>query len=143
MSLSQGVDIGTLPRENDIGRDKLETVEHSLGLWEARTGIKLPEGKNPDVDVVRLTLDPVRVLSRPLALYCAIWLAQQFYRYKLRSWGFEEQSHGGMKYFVRTPQGWEADHEGSEETRPLVFLHGLGIGPVQCEFVSPPSPSCR
>lgn len=128
------VDVLSLPRDDDIGRDKLETVERSVDLWEARSGTKLPEQTAEDVGVIRLTLDPVRVLSRPLALYGLIWVAQQIYRRKLRSWGFEEQVYGGLKYFIRTPKGWSADRSSEEGKRPLVFLHGLGVGPVQCEF---------
>jgi hypothetical protein len=130
------IDIDSLPREDDIGRDKLETVERSVELWEARSGTTLPERNVEDVGVIRLTLDPVRVLSRPLSLYCLIWVAQQLYRRMLCCWGFEEQIHGGLLYFVRTPKGWSADRTCEEGKRPLVFLHGLGVGPVQCELLS-------
>lgn len=131
------VDVLSLPREDDIGRDKLETVERSVDLWEARSGTKLPERNIEDVGVIRLTLDPVRVLSRPLSLYCLIWIAQQVYRRKLRSCGFEEYVYGGLTYLIRTPKGWSADRSSAEGTRPLVFLHGLGVGPVQCRFSLP------
>ncbi|KAL8290160.1 hypothetical protein RQP46_003099 [Phenoliferia psychrophenolica] len=79
-SISTGVRIERMPRENDIGRDKLETVETSVEMWEARAAVKLPAGKNPQVGVVRLTLDKMRVMSRPLGLYLSIWVAQRWYR---------------------------------------------------------------
>ncbi len=129
-SVSQGVRIDRLPLKENIGRDKLETVEHSVDLWEARAGTTLRRGSNPDVDVIRLTLDPVRVLARPLSLYVLVWCAQQFYSYKLAQRGFKEEVHGGLRWLVRTPAGWVAD-ETDEATRPFVFLHGLGLGPVQ------------
>lgn len=131
-SVSQGIDISTLPQDENLGRDKLETVETTANLWEARAATKLPEGKSGN-KVIRLTLDRVRVLSRPLALYGLIWVAQQVYRFALRKWGFEERVYGGMKYYIRIPKGWKADRASEEKLRPLVFLHGLGIGPVQCE----------
>lgn len=138
-SISEGRDITTMPRVDDIGRDKLETVERSVDLWESRSGTSLPrtEERKPEA-VIRLTLDPVRVLSRPLALYCLIYVVQQVYRRKLCRWGFEEQYHGGQKYFVRTPTGWAADEDSAEDVKPLVFLHGLGIGLVQCECLATP-----
>jgi len=129
-SVSQGVKIDKLPQNENIGRDKLETVEHSVDLWEARAGTKLRRGSNPAVDVLRLTLDPVRVLARPLSFYVVVWCAQQFYNFRLAQRGFVEETHGGLRWLVRTPAGWIAD-ETDESTRPFVFLHGLGLGPVQ------------
>lgn len=38
-----------------------EFLHVSLGLLEARTGGKFAEGFNPDIQVIRLTLDPVIV----------------------------------------------------------------------------------
>ena len=38
-----------------------EFLDESLGLLEARTGSKFAEGYNQDIEVIRLTLDPVVV----------------------------------------------------------------------------------
>lgn len=45
-------------------------TEHCVELVEARAARVFPEGRNPAIKVIRLTLDPVRVASRPFILYC-------------------------------------------------------------------------
>lgn len=71
---------GELDEDEDgleIEGDKLGLVEHCVELMEARAGKRFPEGRNDKVKVIRLTLDEVRVISRPLILYCFVWLAQK------------------------------------------------------------------
>ncbi|KAI5481197.1 hypothetical protein MNV49_005632 [Pseudohyphozyma bogoriensis] len=121
--------IDGIVRQDDIGRDKQETVDYSVDLWEARAGVKLKEGKNPDVSVVRLTLDEAKVVQRPLLLYGLVWIAQQVYFRKLAKLGFETLEFGGLRYLIKTPKGWTPSED--EDKRPVLFLHGLGLGPVQ------------
>ena len=63
--------------EYEIAGDKLGLVEHCLELVEARAGKPFPPGRNPKVKVIRLTLDKVRVFSRPFILYAFVWAAQR------------------------------------------------------------------
>lgn len=47
-----------------VEEDRLGLVEHCVDLVKARAGgIEFKEGSNPDVEVIRLTLDPVKVCS--------------------------------------------------------------------------------
>lgn len=79
-----------------------EFLQESLGMLEARTGTKFPDGFNVDVQMMRLTLDPVNVRvsesvitsahswqakGRPLLIYAlsnAInwWLREVVYPYQ-------------------------------------------------------------
>lgn len=45
----------------DIEGDKLGLVDHCVDMVEARAAMKFEEGRNPNVKVIRLTLDPVKV----------------------------------------------------------------------------------
>lgn len=58
-----------IPYEEAIATPKWSNfLQESLELLEARTGTRFPSGSNPDVEVMRLTLDPVNVglESQPL-----------------------------------------------------------------------------
>lgn len=61
----------------EIEGDKLGLVEHCVDLVEARAGKTFPPGRNKDVKVIRLTLDQVKVHSRPFILYAFVWAAQR------------------------------------------------------------------
>lgn len=61
----------------EIEGDKLGLVEHCVDLVEARAGKTFPPGRNKDVKVIRLTLDKVKVHSRPFILYAFVWAAQR------------------------------------------------------------------
>jgi len=37
----------------------------------------------------------------------------------------------GYRYLVRVPEGWTADPNSVEASRPLLFIHGLGMGLAQ------------
>lgn len=61
----------------EIEGDKLGLVEHCVDLVEARAGKPFLPGRNKDIKVIRLTLDPVRVVSRPFILYAFVWTLQK------------------------------------------------------------------
>lgn len=61
----------------EIEGDKLGLVEHCVDLVEARAGKIFPQGRNEKIKVIRLTLDPVRVVSRPFILYAFVWALQK------------------------------------------------------------------
>ncbi|KAK4703112.1 hypothetical protein P7C70_g3102, partial [Phenoliferia sp. Uapishka_3] len=109
----------------DHASDKLDLVDQGLVLLEARVGRKFPPGKNTKIRAIRLTLDPVKVLSRPLLLYLFVFGLQKLAVFRAR--GFKEYRDGNTRYLLRIPEGWIPDSN-SESTRPLLFIHGLGIG---------------
>lgn len=118
-------------KDLDIEGDKLGLVEHCVELVEARAGRKFPPGRNPKIKVIRLTLDEVKVLSRPFILYAFVWLAQRLVIGISKRNGFSEERTGSTRYLLRIPNGWKPDRDGAESTKPLLFIHGLGMGVAQ------------
>ncbi|GAA5867473.1 hypothetical protein JCM3774_002914 [Rhodotorula dairenensis] len=119
-------------REQTFDSDKLGFIHFCLTLCEARAASRFAPGRNPSVTALRLTLDPVRVVSRPLLLYGVVALLQNAIigRAKLR--GFREYDDGdATRYLLRMPEGWEPRPDLGEDERPLIFLHGLGMGMAQ------------
>lgn len=47
--------------------------------------------------VIRLTLDPVRVFSRPLVLYVFVWLVTKAITANAKRHGFKEIKDGDMR----------------------------------------------
>ncbi|KAI7828059.1 Alpha/Beta hydrolase protein [Gamsiella multidivaricata] len=111
--------------------------------------VKFAEGFNPDVDCIRLSLDPVLATHRPLVYYVLLWLANAFAGIVLKTCGF-------MRYDTTLEKGHDfvssnkVVYEASQNTRcppdlaywyrcptnpqnevPLVFIHGIGIGLIQ------------
>ncbi|GAA5933035.1 hypothetical protein JCM10213_009270 [Rhodosporidiobolus nylandii] len=113
--------------------DKLGLVQHCVALIEARSAWRFPPGRNPRVQATRLTLDPVRVASRPLLLYGVVSALQNGVVARAKAKGFREvwDDETRTRYLVYVPKGWEPKREPEERERPLVFLHGLGMGMAQ------------
>ena len=72
----------------DIKNDeaKMEFLSGSLEMLEARTGTTFVDGFEPNVEIMRLTLDPVIAKGRPLILYGLTnlvnwWLRDVVYSY--------------------------------------------------------------
>ncbi|KIJ56873.1 hypothetical protein M422DRAFT_23007 [Sphaerobolus stellatus SS14] len=104
---------------------RAQIIEESLTLIEKRAGSTIPEGSNPQCPAILLTLDPVTVYARPLAFYLLIWLGNYRIRSSFRSsYGLNFGKCGELEYLIRLPKG-------SSGKRPLVFLHGLGLGLLQ------------
>ncbi|GAA5949001.1 hypothetical protein JCM21900_003168 [Sporobolomyces salmonicolor] len=114
-----------------IEGDKLGLVMHCVELVEARAAHRFPRGRNPKIHTLRLTLDPVRVVSRPLILYAVVAAIQGGVLKHAKYKGFKEVVDGHTRYLVRVPKGWKPSPDGPESQRPLVFLHGLGMGMAQ------------
>lgn len=112
--------------------DKLGFIHFCLTLCEARAAAHFEPGRNPHVKALRLTLDPVRVTSRPLLLYGVVALLQNTVIARAKTRGFRQFDDGdATKYLLRIPEGWEPRPDLPEEERPLIFLHGLGMGMSQ------------
>ncbi|KAI8603815.1 hypothetical protein EDD21DRAFT_11122 [Dissophora ornata] len=111
--------------------------------------VKFAEGFNPDIDCIRLCLDPVLATHRPLLYYTLLWLANAFTGLVFRIIGFtrhgstlestfgrasdsrskDTTSHDGQRppdlaYWYRSPANLENEV-------PLVFIPGVGIGLIQ------------
>lgn len=111
--------------------DRLEFLYYCRELIEARQGFTFPEAKPgwTPRPCMRLTIDPVVVTARPLALYAAVNLVSQWTIWSAKRHGFEKEQEGRMKYLIRRPDGWSAHlAKRDKRYRPIIFLHGLGIG---------------
>ncbi|GAA5885028.1 hypothetical protein JCM6882_007198 [Rhodosporidiobolus microsporus] len=114
-----------------VDGDKLGLVHHCLSLVEARSAWRFPSGRNPRVKATRLTLDPVKVSSRPLLLYGVVAALQNGVIRRAGLKGWREEKDGETRYLVHVPEGWEPREDPPESQRPLVFIHGLGMGMAQ------------
>lgn len=112
--------------------DRLEFLYYCRELIEARQGFVFAETP-PDwtpLPCMRLTLDPVVVVSRPLILYLAINALSYATLLHARWDGFSLEQRGRIRYLIYRPPSWTAEKAAKEPSkyRPIVFLHGLGIG---------------
>ncbi|KAF9134300.1 hypothetical protein BGW39_007468 [Mortierella sp. 14UC] len=121
--------------------------------------VKFTEGYNPNVECIRLSLDPVLASHRPLIYYTLIWLANAFTRVVFLMLGFTRYSgtldqtyafepkfkpkHRKSSSFPspgaiaaeNKPPGdlayWYRTPVKPQNPIPLVFIHGIGVGLVQ------------
>ena len=101
-------------------------IEEAVELIEMRSGSKIPEGSNPAVTPMLLTIDDVHISFRPLLWYAFVAVGHIFaHKFLEHHWDVEFGVHGGVEYMVRVPENWDPENP---KTRPIVFLHGLGLG---------------
>lgn len=128
--------------DDPVKGDRLLFVHYCRELIEARQGFAYPTRSSawapdahpdprraPTNKMMRLTIDPVRVRSRPLASYL---LTNALSRLTIRhaTWkGFSREREGKLEYLILRPREWTREKaEKDEKYMPIVFLHGLGIG---------------
>ncbi|KAI1795198.1 hypothetical protein LXA43DRAFT_993885 [Ganoderma leucocontextum] len=116
-----------------VSQTEQKVLDEVIDLLERRAGIKIPEGSNPTVNPLLLTLDPVNVSWRPLIWYAGIALSNAFLRRRFRNkWNVKVATYKDLEYVLRVPATWDA----STGPRPIVFMHGLGLGLTQyCRFL--------
>ncbi|GBE79707.1 hypothetical protein SCP_0209080 [Sparassis crispa] len=96
-----------------------------LHMIELRSGSTIPEGSNPAAKPILLTLDPVCVYSRPLVWYAGVMVCNLLSRvYLMTQWDVTFGTYNGLDYVLRVPPHWSS----ATGPRPVVFLHGLGLG---------------
>ena len=115
-----------MPSLESMPRAHMHALDEAVELIEKRSGSKIPEGSNPAVPPILLTLDDVHILPRPFLWYILVafchFLAHKFLEHH---WGVQFGRHGNVEYMVHVPENWDP---ANSKTRPIVFLHGLGIG---------------
>jgi len=112
----------------DIPKARRRLLEDTVELLEKRSGLKFPKGFNPEVDTLRLTVDPVSTAVRPFVWYVVVSVANWLVRWRLDSkWSARRGTYEGLDYILRVPEGWSA----TTGQRPVVFMHGLGLGLIQ------------
>ena len=101
-------------------------IDEGVELIEMRSGSKIPDGSNPAVTPMLLTVDDVYIAFRPFLWYIFVAVGHVLaHKFLEIHWGFEFGAHGDVEYMVRIPENWDPENP---KTRPIVFLHGLGLG---------------
>jgi hypothetical protein len=135
--------------DSDVPHAHHSAIENVLELVRRRTGCEVPEGSDPTCKSLLLTLDPLNVWARPLLWYIFVWAANAVVWWRMtRQWNVQHGRFQGleyaamcslMKYFVlmvfnryiiHLPDSSTKVRPG-ESTRPIVIMHGLGLGLFQ------------
>lgn len=115
-----------MPPSESMPATHRRAVEDAVELIEKRSGSKVPEGSNPTVAPILLTLDDVHVSFRPFLWYIFVAVGHVLaHKFLEHHWGVKFDTHGDIEYVVRIPEHWDPENL---KTRPIVFLHGLGFG---------------
>ncbi|KAG6829595.1 hypothetical protein H0H92_004064 [Tricholoma furcatifolium] len=117
-----------LPPYDCLTTSQRIVLEAALDLLQKRCGCIFEEGSNPSIRTMRMTLDKVNIVWRPFTFYLMIFLVnsslRKWYKY---AWNSGFGTHEGLEYLIRTPKHWDP----ATGPRPLVFIHGLGLGLFQ------------
>ncbi|KAF9446937.1 hypothetical protein P691DRAFT_761187 [Macrolepiota fuliginosa MF-IS2] len=117
-----------IPPPDRISPLHKEAMDNALDMLQKRTGTIFPEGSDPNVVPLRLTIDRTFINWRPITFYAIIgfinrWLRRSY----VNHFGVKFEQHENLEYLLRIPKDWDSTHG----PRPLVFLHGLGLGLLQ------------
>ncbi|KAF8591595.1 hypothetical protein K439DRAFT_1380658 [Ramaria rubella] len=121
-----------LPSESELSPLHKAALDEGLAMIQKRAGASVKRGSNSRCKPLLLTLDEVTVHPRPLAFYVLVWAANYCIRtYFQHIWGLKHGKCGDLEYLVRLPNRTGV----SPAPRPLVFIHGLGLGLLQYHFL--------
>jgi len=111
-----------------LDKDDIRQVSELTDLLVQFLEIEPKRGYNPHVQSICCVDDPVQVTHRPLLLYAATRLFIDGFNFAwARKYGYTQYKAGICSYFYRPPLV-ETPH-GEPKLMPLVYLHGLGLGP--------------
>ncbi|KAK1566272.1 uncharacterized protein LY79DRAFT_584884 [Colletotrichum navitas] len=130
-------------------KDADQEIEQYIDDAEEKLGIKLSPGRG-DAEALRLMFDPVIIQHRSLLYYLIIWLLDTLMTLYLLSQGYRYYRQPPSTFFKIFPlriinllpfahsatngmSYWCRPHR-STTKRPIVFLHGLGIGLIPYMF---------
>ncbi|TFK75836.1 hypothetical protein BDN72DRAFT_785882 [Pluteus cervinus] len=117
-----------LPPTDQIPHSYRTALDEALDLLQKRCGITLEEGSNPETEFIRLSRDPLKTSFRPLLLYVLVYCVNRYLRRTFRhKYNLRYTLHNGLECLIRIPENWTV----STGARPLVFIHGLGLGLLQ------------
>lgn len=115
-----------MPSPESMSTLHRNVIDEAMELIEKRSGSRIPEGSNPTATPILLILDNVHIPFRPFFWYLLVSachvLAHKFLEHH---WDVEFGLHGDLEYMVRIPENWDPVNP---KTRPIIFLHGLGLG---------------
>ncbi|KDR84375.1 hypothetical protein GALMADRAFT_111650 [Galerina marginata CBS 339.88] len=117
-----------LPALDLLPETQRAALDQAIVLLQKRLGCKIEEGSNPNITPMRLTIDDINILWRPLTFYAIVnsinWILRKFYTHR---WGFHHGYSNDLEYLLRVPAKWHP----ATSPRPVLFLHGLGLGLLQ------------
>lgn len=122
-----------------------ETIELRQLTDEVIKWVDLPLGdrrtdtsdKNPKLRCFRMRNDPFPAVHRPLFVYVATAWVLPILGHRILAWlGFRPYRSGSMEYWFRpcsttSRQSWRP-YQLAGDLKPLVFIHGIGVGPSMC-----------
>ncbi|KAL5508303.1 hypothetical protein ACEPAH_5922 [Sanghuangporus vaninii] len=121
-----------LPPEDQLPQTHRMLLDEATELMEKRIGCKIPEGSDFSVQPLRLTLDPINVVHRPLAWYIFVKIINAYIRTKYEmKYGLVYGRFRDLEYLFRVPPGYNR----AKGPDPVVLLHGLGLGIWQYQHV--------
>ncbi|RDB16848.1 hypothetical protein Hypma_002467 [Hypsizygus marmoreus] len=117
-----------MPPVETLSASQQAVLDRAVDLLQKRSGHAFEEGSNPAVQPMRVTVDDVNILWRPLTYYVVITsinlCLKNLYRFR---WDAHYGHYDGLEYLIRRPRRWDP----AGGPRPIVFLHGLGLGLLQ------------
>ncbi|KAF5387765.1 hypothetical protein D9615_000475 [Tricholomella constricta] len=121
-----------LPPYDSLPAPQRTVMESALNMLQKRCGCVFKDGSDPAILTMRMTLDNVNILWRPFAFYLTLHSINSSLKkwYKLK-WNVRFCHYDGLEYFVRLPKHWDP----VTGARPIVFIHGLGLGLLQYNSV--------
>ncbi|KAE9410640.1 hypothetical protein BT96DRAFT_953179 [Gymnopus androsaceus JB14] len=111
-----------LPELEKLPRAHRAVLDDTLELLQKRLGKPIPEGSNTKNRPILLNLDKPIVLWRPFTFYALIAVINLF----LDRW-YQVNHNFHHDTWSAFPKSWKA----TRGPRPVVFLHGLGLGLFQ------------
>ncbi len=119
---------------HDLKEWEVQELQNILDLFLQRTKrtFLLP-GKSPSFRPLRLSLEDVDPIPRPLLVYVVVALIKQMANLLLRVFGFQRYtSKSGLVYWFRpssststTSLDDDDDHDAKEKHLPFLFFHGI------------------
>jgi pimeloyl-ACP methyl ester carboxylesterase len=97
--------------------DDLEYIVHTA---QEKLQVKFKDGHNPDVSHLKMTMEPIMYLHRPLFIYVFSYLKNIAGDAIFRCYGFERGQLGVAKYWIRLDL--------SSTKQPMLFFHGISTG---------------
>uniref|UniRef100_A0A0W0FJY6 AB hydrolase-1 domain-containing protein n=1 Tax=Moniliophthora roreri TaxID=221103 RepID=A0A0W0FJY6_MONRR len=120
-----------LPPYETLSHAHRAAMEDALDQLQKRLGKRVPgassNGDSSHIKPLRLTIDKVNVMWRPFLFYCFVAATNLYLKTKYSGWGFRYGNYGGLEYLIRIPGDWNS----SQDPRPILFIHGLGLGLFQ------------
>ncbi|KAF9078359.1 hypothetical protein BDP27DRAFT_1388250 [Rhodocollybia butyracea] len=109
-----------------------EEIDTYVKGFEELTGMNVEDGRVALTTSLRLSLDPVKMLHRPLVWYLIVGIVDLHTCIKLRSLGFNHYSSPRFVFPPRLSTVFSkpsvTEYFSSLDRDPIVFIHGLGIG---------------